>query len=145
MTTAKRCFLVLVIVTVAALGVFATPLSAYTSANPTYSTNGYNRTHGGPYVTMTRFGFHSTTLTFVNPNPYYACFEYRTDGDVSQKIGPTNYNPAIGDGLYPFVCLATAGTQTMTFQFNRYVEVRSVFGAERNWDFDWTRFPFWRR
>ena len=112
----------------------------YTAANPTYSTNAYNQTHGGPYVTVTKVTGRNLTLSLVNPNNYAACFEYRTDGDTTQATGSPNYNPAIADGLYPFVCLYAAGSQTLTVRVNNYVEVRSVFGAERDWDFNWTRF-----
>jgi len=78
------------------------------------------------------------TLAFVNPKNYVACFEYRTDGDTSQDVGTANPNPAIDD-RYPHVCV-TASTSTQTFNANGYIEVRSVFGAERDWDFDWTSF-----
>jgi len=114
--------------------------SAYTTTNPTYSTNDYNRNHGGPHVDLLGSDGHTVTLAFVNPNNYSVCFEYRTDGDTSQKIAATNFNSAITDGLYPFLCLSTAGTQVKTFTVAHYVEARSVFGAERDWDFTWTTF-----
>jgi hypothetical protein len=113
--------------------------SAYTAANPTYTTNDLNRANHGPHVDLVRNTGQKLTLVFVNPNPYSACFEYRTDGDPGQIIG-VNYNTAITDGLYPFVCLKKAGTRTMVIKVTQYLEVRSVFGAERDWDFDWTRF-----
>jgi len=116
--------------------------SAYTVAHPTYSTNDYNRAHQLPHVDLVKSTGHKVTLSFVNTTGYITCFEYRTDGDVSQRTtehGGNNYNLAITDGLYPYLCL-TAGTQQMTFRVGQFVEVRSVFGAERDWDFTWTRF-----
>lgn len=56
--------------------------SAYTAANPTYTTNDANRANQGPHVDLVRNTGHKVTLAFVNPNPYSACFEYRTDFDA---------------------------------------------------------------
>lgn len=79
----------------------------------------------------------SITLRFSNPNNYWVCWEYRTDGDTSEVIG-SNFNSAYSD-LYPYVCLANDSTE-VTIPVDQYVEVRSVFGAERDHDFDWVKF-----
>jgi hypothetical protein len=102
------------------------------------STNDFNRAHHGPYVDA-KSAANKVDITFVNPNPYYACFEYRTNGDTSQATGRPNFNPEIPD-LYPYVCLASVGSSKMSFKFVSKVEVRSVFGGERDWDFNWTTF-----
>lgn len=78
------------------------------------------------------------TLAFVNPKNYVACFEYRTDGDLSQDVGTSNPNPAVAD-RYPHLCV-TNSTIEQTFYASDYIEVRSNFGGERNWDFNWTSF-----
>ncbi len=91
-----------------------------------------------PYVDLVEATIGMVTLNFINPNNYSACFEYRADGNTSQALGSVNPNPAIPD-RYPSVCL-TNDTEERTFSANEYLEVRSVFGAERDWDFDWTRF-----
>jgi len=115
---------------------------ALADVNPvTPSTNDINRANGWAHVNQTAIDIGSTTLQFVQPRAFFSCFEYRTDGDTSQKIGATNYNPSVTDGLYPYTCLSTAGaTASRTFTANAYVEVRMVFGAESDERFDWTRF-----
>jgi len=106
------------------------------------STNQANKTAGHGYVEQTAANDNSVTLAFHNPDPYYMCFEYRTDGDASQKLAENsgnNYNTGVIDGLYPYFCLNNS-TETHTISANGYVEVRSTFGAERDTDFDWTKF-----
>ncbi len=93
----------------------------------------------GPHVNLVEAGVGYVILEFNMPEPYTACFEYRTDGDTSQASG-SNYNPGITDGLYPFYCVTGPDTRAETIYANEYVEVRSVFGGERDWDFNWTRF-----
>lgn len=119
-----------------ALGVAAAP--AFGNGYTYPSTNDANRAAGGPHVNVVDTDIGEVTLEFVNPKSYVVCFEYRTDGDTSQAIDSTNYNPAVDD-LYPFFCM-TNDTRQMTFTPDEYVEVRSTFGAERDWDFDWTAF-----
>jgi len=92
----------------------------------------------GPHVNLVEAGVGYVTLEFNMPEAYWACFEYRTDGDTSQSTGD-NFNTEITDGLYPYYCLNDE-TRTETINANEYVEVRLVFGGERDWDFDWTRF-----
>lgn len=118
-----------------------------TSATPVpmASTNDLNRTKGWAHVDQTAISAVSTTLAFIQPRAFYACFEYRTDGDTSQRIGATNYNAAITDGLYPFECLNPSASQVpmtlpKTLTAREYVEVRHVFGGESDERFDWTRF-----
>ena len=93
----------------------------------------------GPHVNLVEAGVGYVILEFNMPESYVACFEYRTNGDTSQASGD-NYNPDIDDGLYPFYCVSGPDTRTETIYANDYVEIRSVFGGERDWDFDWTRF-----
>jgi hypothetical protein len=131
MHTIKR-MLAVTVVAAAAFVIIAGPVGA--------STNESNQANHGPYVSVVKITGHGVTLQLVNPNPYYACFEFRTDGDTSQATGSPNFNPAITDGLYPYTCLPSVGSQTVSFRVDRYVEVRSVFGAERDWDFTWTYF-----
>lgn len=110
----------------------------------TPSTNDINRTNGWSHVDAApKVG--EVELTFIQPRYFVACFEYRTDGDTSQMTSPNNYNTGITDGLYPYFCLDNRGnTSTMTrvetIPANEYVEVRMVFGGERDERFDWTRF-----
>jgi hypothetical protein len=111
----------------------------------TPSTNDINRDNGWSHVDLISQDIGEVTLEFIQPRYFVACFEYRTDGDTSQIIGPTNYNTCITDGLYPYFCLNNkGGSETMrrteTMQANEYVEVRMVFGGETDERFDWTRF-----
>ncbi len=101
-------------------------------------TNTYRPGVVGPHVNVVDTGVGEVTLDFVNPLNYEACFEYMTDADTSQATGDPNDHPDVAD-LYPHVCL-TDGTQEMTLSADMFAEVRLVFGAERDWDFDWTRF-----
>ena len=102
-------------------------------------------------------GTGSVALTFTQPRAFYACFEYRTDGDVPEQrlqsdgvtVGPP-FAPSvastygivgINDGLYKHVCLNAAGsTATVVVPVVHYVEVRISFGAEQDEWFPWTRF-----
>lgn len=105
----------------------------------TPSTNDANRTNGWAHVDQVSQGIGTTDLQFISTRGFYSCFEYRTDGDTSQKTSNTNYNPAVNDGLYPFVC-ENNSNETLTIHAQNYVEVRMVFGAETDERFDWTRF-----
>ena len=82
--------------------------------------------------------FSTADLTFISTQAFASCFEYRTDGDLSQSTGD-NYNPAVLDGLYPFTCRDN-NSVTLTIEAEEYIEVRMVFGAETDERFDWTRF-----
>lgn len=105
----------------------------------TPSTNDVNRTNGWAHVDQLSQGIGTTNLEFISTRNFYSCFEYRTDGDTSQKIGDTNYNTNVTDVLYPYYCQRN-DSSTHTINANEYVEVRMVFGAETDERFDWTRF-----
>jgi hypothetical protein len=105
----------------------------------TPSTNEINKANGWAHVNQISQSVGETDLQFVSTRNFYSCFEYRTDGDTSQKISDTNYNSGITDGLYPFFCLNN-NEITETILADEYVEVRMVFGAESDERFDWTRF-----
>jgi|GEM_PF-2273133 len=89
-------------------------------------------------VTVVDVGVGEVTLTFTNPNSYVVCFEYRSDGDTNQASGDPNFNINYSE-LYPYLCL-TGASDTRTLFADSYVEVPSVFGAERDVDFDWIAF-----
>ncbi|RLI43663.1 hypothetical protein DRO59_00230 [Candidatus Bathyarchaeota archaeon] len=110
----------------------------------TPSTNEQNIANNWAHVIVSYDGVNAgeVKLTFVQPRDFYACFEYRTDGDTSQMISPDNYNTEITDGLYPYVCLyppETGHNVTMILSADEYVEVRMVFGGETDERFNWTR------
>lgn len=110
------------------------------AAGPVFpSTNAQNITNGWANVTQQSVAGGSTTLKFSSTRSFASCFEYRTDGDVTQKTSPNNFNTEITDGLYPYVCVNNS-SQTRTINASQYVEVRQSFGAEKNERFDWTRF-----
>jgi hypothetical protein len=110
------------------------------AVNPvTPSTNDINRTNEWAHVNQLSMDIGTTDLEFVSTRSFYSCFEYRTDGDTSQMVDPTNPNGDITDGLYPYFC-ENNSSSTHTFNANEYVEVRMVFGAEGDERFDWTRF-----
>lgn len=115
-----------------------TTLAGPASAYGYPSTNDQNCANDDACVTVVDTEPGQVTLQFANPDDYTVCFEYRTDGDTSQATGDPNFNPEVED-LYPFLC-TRAGTVTRTFSADEYVEIRSTFGAERDQDFDWTRF-----
>lgn len=104
----------------------------------TPSTNDINRTNGWAHVNEVGGGPGYIDLEFVSTRGFVSCFEYRSDGAPTTDTRP-NFNPAITDGLWPFVCVNNS-TQTRTLNAIGYVEVRMVFGAERDERFDWTRF-----
>jgi hypothetical protein len=114
--------------------------SAFADINAiTPSTNDINRTNGWAHVNVLDVGLGYIQLEFVSTRGFLSCFEYRTDGDTSQKTSDTNYNTDITDGLYPFYC-QNNNSSIHTFNANEYIEVRMVFGAEKDERFDWTRF-----
>ena len=111
----------------------------YESLLVTPSTNDINRTNGWAHVNELSKGVGEVELEFVSTRAFASCFEYRSDGDTSQQQDPDNFNIEITDGLYPYYCLNNE-TQVHTLNANEYVEVRMVFGAEKDERFDWTRF-----
>jgi hypothetical protein len=123
-----------VLFSVAALTLAATAASAQTP-----STNDLNRTLGWAHVDQTSIGVGTSDFAFISTRAFYSCFEYRTDGDTSQKIDDTNYNAEITDGLYPYFC-TNNNTINRTITAVDYIEIRMVFGAERDERFGWTKF-----
>jgi predicted ribosomally synthesized peptide with SipW-like signal peptide len=128
-------------------------------ANRAGTTPGHTGQH--PYVDAVPASG-AVALTFVNPDvPQWACFEWRTDGDVPEQrlvadensVGPpfaANYLPGLNDGLYKYACPGQSGygtpgatnpnPTTITLTGIHYVEVRLSFGGESDYRFDWTRF-----
>jgi hypothetical protein len=127
----------LIVLAVLMLGLVGVASAAVNPVTP--STNDINRANGWAHVDQLSQGPGTVDLQFISTRTFYSCFEYRTDGDTSQKISDTNYNTNITDGLYPFHCESNS-SQTFTIHANAYVEVRMVFGAETDERFDWTRF-----
>jgi hypothetical protein len=105
----------------------------------TPSTNDINKTKGWAHVNQLSQNIGETRLQFVSTRPFSSCFEYRTDGDTSQKKVENNPNTAITDGLYPWICVDNT-TTTKVIKANEYVEVRMVFGTRKEERFGWTRF-----
>ncbi|OQA67573.1 MAG: hypothetical protein BWY36_00676 [Candidatus Diapherotrites archaeon ADurb.Bin253] len=95
----------------------------------------------GPHVNLVEASTGQVTLEFVMPHDYAACFEYRSDGELSQ-YGEIYAHPVIiGDWWYYYKCIDSSTSPfTQTFDADEYVEVRLAVGAERDWDFDWTKF-----
>lgn len=125
------------VVAILTMGLLVAPALADIN-DVTPSTNDTNRTNGWAHVDATA-GYGEAELEFVSERNFASCFEYRADGDESQKVADDNFNPDITDGLYPYVCV-TNTTAVRTVEANEYVEVRLVFGAELDERFDWTRF-----
>lgn len=110
----------------------------YQSLVVTPSTNDINKTKGWAHVNEISKNVGSVELEFVSTRNFASCFEYRTDGDISQALATPNLNTDIADH-YPAFCLNNE-TQAHTINANEYVEVRMVYGAEKDERFDWTRF-----
>jgi hypothetical protein len=124
---------------VAVMAVGLVGVSAAVASSHAPSTNDANRANDWAHVNQLSQDIGETTLEFVSARNFYSCFEYRTDGDTSQKVDDTNPNPEVTDGEYPSVCVNNT-TTTRTIEADEYVEVRMVFGAEKDERFDWTRF-----
>jgi hypothetical protein len=133
----RTIFALVVLGAVLMLGVVGVAGAEQNAVTP--STNDINRTNGWAHVDQLVKGKGTTDLQFISTRAFYSCFEYRTDGDTSQKISDTNYNPFVTDGLYPYTC-RNNNSVTLTIDATAYVEVRMVFGAETDERFDWTRF-----
>ncbi len=116
----------------------ALPASAILAAYVFPSTNAANQARGRHFVEQVSMGPGTTTLRLINPRAWWACIEYRTDGDTSQADPRPNPNTAVSD-RYPAIC-ANNSSQDLVLNANQFVEVRTTFGAERDDDFDWTRF-----
>jgi hypothetical protein len=117
------------------LSTMGTAFGAISPVTP--STNEENRTKGWAYFNVldTRVG--EADIEFVSTRTFYSCFEYRSDGEDPMD-DRDNFNPAIDDGLWSYVCVIN-DNKTLTVSALEYVEIRMVFGAERDERFDWTR------
>ena len=100
----------------------------------TPSTNEINTTNNWAHFSAVA-AVGQAEVTFVQPRAFVACFEVRIDG--AAPTSPTNYNPAVTDGLWPFYCV-NGTTRTETFPATDKIEIRMVFGAEADERFDWT-------
>jgi hypothetical protein len=103
----------------------------------TPSTNDVNRTNGWAHFNVTETRVGEVDIEFVSTRNFFSCFEYRSDGEATADPRD-NFNTEIEDGLWPFLCLSDF-TQELTLSAWEYVEIRMVFGAERDERFDWTR------
>jgi hypothetical protein len=103
----------------------------------TPSTNDENRTKGWAHFNVIETRVGEVDIEFVSTRNFLSCFEYRSDGEDTTDPRD-NFNTDIEDGLWPFLCVNN-GTETLTLSALEYVEIRMVFGAERDERFDWTR------
>jgi hypothetical protein len=103
----------------------------------TPSTNDQNRTNGWAHFNVLETRVGEVDIEFVSTRNFLSCFEYRSDGEDTTDPRD-NFNPDITDGLWPFLCV-TNSTQELTLSALEYVEIRMVFGGERDERFDWTR------
>ena len=125
----------------------AIPDTGTPSPNPSFdgtyccnpaNTNVENYQQGYHYVSLNDSGAGFVELNFVNPTNFPAYFEYRIDGNVLTS-GTPHYTIA-DDYVYDFVSVGANNNLIQSFSANNFVEVRSAFGPERDYDFDWTRF-----
>ena len=137
-----------VIAVIAVAIVFAAAVATASGAavnSVTPSTNDINRTNGWAHVDVLQVTTghpNAITVRFTSTRSLTSCFEYRTNSGRSQVLtenGGQNYNSAVTDGLYSYVCVKNS-TQDVTIATPQRVEIRMVFGAERDERFDWTRF-----
>ena len=103
----------------------------------TPSTNDENRTNGWAHFNVSDPRVGEVDIEFVSTRSFFSCFEYRSDGEDTADPRD-NFNTDIEDGLWPFLCVNNQ-TVTRTLSALEYVEIRMVFGAERDERFDWTR------
>lgn len=130
----KRTF-ALILAVVMAFGLMAGAALAY---DPTPSTNDENRDRGWAHFNVVETRVGEVDVEFVSERSFWSCFEYRSDGEPSPWPDVDNFNTDIGDGLWPFTCVQNE-TVEETLVAEEYVEIRMVFGAERDERFDWTR------
>ena len=101
----------------------------------TPSTNDANLTKGWAHFNVVDLQVGEVTVDFISSRAFFSCFEYRIDEEP--PTGAANPNTDVADGLWEFVCV-NASTVPRTFTANTLVEIRMVFGAERDERFDWT-------
>jgi hypothetical protein len=94
-----------------------------------------------PFVLFVSNDVGEVTLQFNNPSVVAAFFEYRIDGMLS-PWGTTYVHPIVPDDYYYYYkSVAIGGAPlTQTFVASQMVEIRSAFGPEQDWYFDWTAF-----
>jgi len=109
--------------------------------SPFPSTNDENRDLGWAHFNVLDTDFGEVTVEFVSTRGFYSCFEYRSDGDTSQATSEDHFSDGLYPGydfdLYPYTCVNNS-TKEVTLQANEYVEIRMIFGAEKDERFDWT-------
>lgn len=107
----------------------------------TPSTNADNKDNGWAHVTWNSYtaGVGEAPLKLTSTRDFDSCFEYRIDGEPSPYPGMDNDNEDITDGVWNYECGADTELE-LNLEAESYVEVRMVFGAERDERFDWTRF-----
>lgn len=120
---------------VLALAATLAPIGMAGAVTP--SSNDANRDQGWAHFNVIDVGVGYATVDFVSTRGFVSCFEYRSDGAPTTDPR-ANFNPGITDGLWPFVCVNNS-TARRTLEASQYVEIRMVFGAERDERFDWTR------
>lgn len=116
---------------------FAVPARAAVNA-VTPSTNDINKTKSWAHVNQLSMDVGETELKFVSTRAFWSCFEYRVDNESNTVAGP-NPNINILDGRWTQVCVNNSQV-TKPINANQFVDVRMVYGAERDERFDWTRF-----
>lgn len=127
---------------------FAGPVTGTPSDDPSFgtyccnpaNTNLFNSENGLHHVLLNDAGVDFVELNFINPTNQTAYFEYRRDGEPSQYGNIYPHPTVSGDFFYYYKSVAAGSSLLETFLVDDYVEVRSAFGPERDWDFDWTRF-----
>lgn len=81
------------------------------------------------------------TVNFKNPTTYNVGYEVRLDGEASLTPNTPHYNPWLPDYLYRVVYPGSGTHDTnRSYTVSHYLEVRSTFGSERDFDFDWVRY-----
>ena len=118
------------------LTLFAPAAAAEVNA-VTPSTNEANADLGWAHFVVDDVRIGEVDITFVSTRGFFSCFEYRSDGAPTDDPRD-NFNPDVTDGLWDFTCIRNT-TTSLTLEADEYVEIRMVFGAERDERFDWTR------
>ncbi len=130
-------------------GVYASPITGEElnnsfDANSTNALNYASNAPGrpgqdAPFVLFDSADAGHVSLTFNNTSVVPSYFEYRIDGIV--KTSGTAHYFIPGEFVYPWLSLASGSPpSTQTFAASQMVEIRSAFGPENDWFFDWTAF-----
>lgn len=120
------------------------------------STNQQNKANGNPYVELVSSNYNTVVLKYVNPRPQTVWFEQRVDSAApgTSQHGPCRVgNPSLPSGCqgkrylaaddYSYASVSVGGNSNINRTYSNVqnqVSVRSTFGPERTWDFDWTNF-----